>query len=419
MRCTYAVSLLRWRGVSALSWFPDDRTSLELGHVPRLALFHQCVTIRWTSPGYLCMFYNTSVFERTCNKRGFKSFFAQSLGPQFWARILNKIQERLSSALFPLGMELLLFRAIQLVFFFWWQLCSWLRTVCCSRVGVSTLRRAARVVPGFSGMSSPVVPSDPLCSPVSPDIAMLRILAVLRFSRGVRQFYLALQLSTEREVLSTVRHLSQLARLPSSFLSLTCAGDSRTSQLAGLPSSFLSLTIARVLRIANIARLPSSFLSLTSPSDIRTFRQHQGRRGRVRWSLMAEFGNSTIHWTQLASRLRYAVLGSRVHPHGHLRVCNRLRSVVGWEDLMAMAVVRRLLLLLSRAFRAPQTGSLFRVCFNLFNVGSCSSFLFAIPCLLLRGWVSAGSYWGTGPQCYADRIPYPWTPGLYQAAHAW
>ena len=50
-------------------------------------------------------------------------------------------------------------------------------------------------------------------------------------------------------------------------------------------------------------------------------------------------------------------------------------------------------------------------------------FPFAVPCLLLRGWVSAGSYiqvYGeTGTQCYADRIAYLWTPGLYQAAHAW
>ena len=180
----------------------------------------------------------------------------------------------------------------------------------------------------------------------------LRILAVLRFSQEFRQFCLALPLDGER----SFEHCPPR----------TCADDSRTRQLAGLPSSFLSLTIARVLRTGKIARLPSSFLSLTSPSDIRTFRQDQGRRGSVQWSLMAEFGNSMIHWTLLASRLRYAVLGSRVHPRGHLRVCNRLQSVVGREDLMAMAVVRRLLLLLSRAFRAHKTGSLFRVCFNLF-----------------------------------------------------
>ena len=30
---------LRWCKVQALSWVADERTSLELGHVPRLASF--------------------------------------------------------------------------------------------------------------------------------------------------------------------------------------------------------------------------------------------------------------------------------------------------------------------------------------------------------------------------------------------
>ena len=55
---------------------------------------------------------------------------------------------------------------------------------------------------------------------------------------------------------------------------------------------------------------------------------------------------------------------------------------------------------------------------------ACGFFLpSANPRLLLRGWVSVASYvqvyWGTGTQCHADRVAYPWTPGLYQAAHAW
>ena len=66
------------RGVSALRWVTDKRTSLELGHVPRLALTQhtgQCVTIRGTSSGFLCMFHNTSVFARTFDERRFQVFF--------------------------------------------------------------------------------------------------------------------------------------------------------------------------------------------------------------------------------------------------------------------------------------------------------------------------------------------------------
>ena len=152
-------------------------------------------------------------------KGGFKSFFAQSLGPRFWARILNKIQDSqlpcslregafsipsrsagivssgdysdhgfaLSaapesvSALYEAWKSNTLtrslprnFSASRLDSFFESKglarntvfLFSLLSPAC----KFLESRRAARAVPGFSGMSSPLVPSIPLCSPVSPDI---------------------------------------------------------------------------------------------------------------------------------------------------------------------------------------------------------------------------------------------------------
>ena len=89
------------------------------------------------------------------------------------------------------------------------------------------------------------------------------------------------------------------------------------------------------------------------------------RRGSFHWSLMDELQS----WTLPASWLRYAALGSRVHPRGRFYVRNRLRSVVGRECLMAMAVVRRLRFFLCRASRAHNTsrctGCVFNYSFNL------------------------------------------------------
>ena len=316
-------------------------------------------------------------------KGGFKPFYAQSLGPRFWAHILNKIQDsqlpfslRDGASSVPSSSAGIISSGGNSVYGF---------ALTAAPESVSALLRSLEKQHACKDVTSRFLSIQTrqflrvLFSLPSPACKFLESRRAARcpwpscyvfaccsqcpslfscFSRywschaswqsfdflwGFASFVLRCSSRRREKFLSTVRHLSQLARLP---------------------SSFFSLTIPRVLRKGKIARLPSSFFSLTSPSDIRTFRQHQGRRERVRWSLMAEFGNSTIHWTQLACRPRYAVLGSRVHPHGHLRVCNRLRSVVGWEDLMAMAVVRRLLLLLSRAFRAHKTGGLFRVCFK-------------------------------------------------------
>ena len=137
------------------------------------------------------------------------------------------------------------------------------------------------------------------------------------------------------------------------------------------------------------------------------------------WCATAALANpvtQTQSWTLLASWLRYGVLGSRVHPHGHFRLCNRLRSVVG-EGLLAMAVVRRLRFLLCRACRAHKTGFFLKKKVCLWFLPS------ANPRLLLHRWVSVASYvqvdWETGTQCYVDRIAYPWTPGPYQAPRAW
>ena len=43
----------RWRGVSALSWIADERTSLELGHVPRLAVFSTHSAVCYNTLGFL------------------------------------------------------------------------------------------------------------------------------------------------------------------------------------------------------------------------------------------------------------------------------------------------------------------------------------------------------------------------------
>ena len=291
----------RWRGVSALSWFPDERTSLELGHVPRLALFitHNSVlqNVGPLPATCACSTIHPSL-RGLATKGGFKSFFARSLGPRFWARILNKIQDsqlpcslRDGASSVPsssagtissdgnsvYGFALSAAPESVSALYEAWKSNTLTRTLLRdfsasrldsffeSRGGLARntvflfsllspackfleSRRAVRAVPGFSGMSSPVVPSVLLCYPVSPDIGHATHPGSSSIfsggGEGVRQFCLALQLSTEREVLSTVRHLSQLARHPSSFLSLTCAGDSRTSQLARLPSIFLSLTCA-------------------------------------------------------------------------------------------------------------------------------------------------------------------------------
>ena len=59
--------------------------------------------------------------------------------------------------------------------------------------------RAARAVPGFSGMSSPVVPSVPLCSPVSPGIGHATHLGSSSiFSGGFASFILRAALDGEK-----------------------------------------------------------------------------------------------------------------------------------------------------------------------------------------------------------------------------
>ena len=75
-RCGVLMSF-RWRGVSALSWV-DKRQALSSDMYLGMALPQhtgQCVTIRGTSSGFLCMFHNTSVFARTFDERRFQVFF--------------------------------------------------------------------------------------------------------------------------------------------------------------------------------------------------------------------------------------------------------------------------------------------------------------------------------------------------------
>ena len=91
-----AVYLCRFAGT-------DKRTSLGLGHVPRLALLQhsgQRVTIRGSSSGFLRMLHNTSVSTRTCGEKRFQILACPDarstvLGPH------PQQEARLSTSLFP------------------------------------------------------------------------------------------------------------------------------------------------------------------------------------------------------------------------------------------------------------------------------------------------------------------------------
>ena len=88
---------------------------------------------------------------------------------------------------------------------------------------------------------------------------------------------------------------------------------------------------------------------------------------------------------------------------------------------MAMALVRRLRFSPSRAHKTGWcAGCVFAISFNF-----CFSWFLPSFCqspLTTAGRAPVPSHaqvdWWTGTQCYADRIAYPWTPGLCQAAHA-
>ena len=136
---------------------------------------------------------------------------------------------------------------------------------------------------------------------------------------------------------------------------------------------------------------------------------------------MDELGIRMQSWTLLASWLRYGVSASRLHPLGHFRLCNRLRSVVGREGLMAMAVVRCLRFLLCRAHKTGSCAGCVLTCFlNVclwFLLPSFRQSPLATAGMCFRGLVRTGRLGST--QCHADRIASPWTAALYQAAHAW
>ena len=167
-----------------------------------------------------------------------------------------------------------------------------------------------------------------------PISVTLRIMAVLRVLQGFSQCCLAVQPSTGRRVLSTPRHL-EMGRYGSILLSLTSPSDTRTRLICRGFHEVQHLWTLSTLRHL----------------DFRARR----RRGSFHGSLMSELGGGARSWTLLASWLRYVVLGSRVPPHRHVRVCNHLRSVVGREDRMAMAVPRCLQLALLRATSAHKT----------------------------------------------------------------
>ena len=346
----------RWRGVSALSWVTDKRTSLKLGHVPRLALFQhtgQRVTIRWTSSGFLSMFHNTSVSTRTLGERRFQNlFFAQTLGPRFWARILSKMQDSQLHCSLRDGVS----------------------SVPCSSAGMIT--SGGKVPCGLSAAPESVSAlyeawkGNTLTMSIWRDYSSARLDSFFE-SRGLARdaVFLFSLLSPGCKFLESSRSPGALVASGCSSSHVfsapcfrsSCSWPSRFSQFP-LWWQFSSLPRHRVARFYSFPSrefLESHWIAegCTSCStcgrgagvfhslrhlDLRARR----RRGSFHWSLRGELGIRTQSWTLLASPLRYGVLGSRVHPHGHFRLCSRLRSVAGLEGLMAMAVVRRLRFLL-------------------------------------------------------------------------
>ena len=89
--CRFAGAEYR-RSVGLLTNVQALSSDMYLGW-PSLNTLDSMLTIRGTSSGFLSMFHNTSVFARPGRRSGFKSFKVQSLGPQFWARILSKMQD--------------------------------------------------------------------------------------------------------------------------------------------------------------------------------------------------------------------------------------------------------------------------------------------------------------------------------------
>ena len=325
---------------------------------------------------------------------GFRSFLAQSLGPQFWARILSRMQESqlhcslrdgvqsstagiISHGGFPgYGFALADSPDSVAALYREWKANtltrSLLRDFSASRLDTFFESRglARDAVLLFSLLSPACKFLDsgraaarwlwvfpwcllvlllPLFLFVLPVFAVtitflvflpisvtLRIIAVLRVLQGFSQCCLAVQPSTGRRVLSTPRHL-EMGRYGSILLSLTSPSDSRTRLICRGFHEVQHLWTLSTLRHL----------------DFRARR----RRGSFHGSLMSELGGDARSWTLLASWLRYVVLGSRVPPHRHVRVCNHLRSVVGREDRMAMAVPRCLQLALLRATSAHKTGN--------------------------------------------------------------
>ena len=143
--------------------------------------------------------------------------------------------------------------------------------------------------------------------------------------------------STGKIVLSTVRHLAQLARLPPIFFSST--GRAVLSTVRHLaPAGMTSIQFPQLAYVAATWRSRREF-----------------RRGRSTQLDTKGLVSIVRSIRLLFAGTRYWVL--EVPPRGRLRLCNRLRSVVGREDSMAMAVARRLLWLLLRASTARLSGS--------------------------------------------------------------
>ena len=170
-----------------------------------------------------------------------------------------------------------------------------------------------------------------------PISVTLRIMAVLRVLQGFSQCCLPVQPSTGRRVLSTPRHL-EMGRYGSILLSLTSPSDFRTRLICRGFHEVQHLWTLSTLRhlVFRARRRRGSF---------------HGSLMRASWAAVHDpgpcwrSGFGTWYWA-----LEYLFTDT-------VRVCNHLRSVVGREDRMALAVPRCLQLALLRASSAHKTGN--------------------------------------------------------------
>ena len=409
----------------------DERTSLERGHVPRLASFSTRRTARYNTVDLYRRLVHVPLCIRLCEDSRRKEVSDPSLPNRSVHSfgLASSTGCKSHSCTVPSGMG---YRAVQLVLslmvvslvtaspwadspdsveaLYWeWKANTltrsptprflriqdstlsssqgdWLVTLCyysrCSRPACKFLdsRRAARAGSGFLVVSS--------CSSLAP----LSVRSPsLRGDDHVPGVSTHLGNSSHHSSSSGVTGLQPVFDGEKSFEHSPPPGDGKVWIHTSQPDESERLSdqahlqgIPRGTASVDVEHAPSpGFSSSTSKRKFpRELDERAGRRCTIR---RAGFG--TWYWA-----LEYP-------PHRHVRVCNHLRSVVGWEDRMAMAVPRCLQLALLRATSAHKTGN-------------CAG------CVLTYKFLVVSFPSSISACCCRDGVPpLPWTPGHYQAAH--